>query len=71
MGEQIHLERVDVDGDFSSGLHGVGVGNRHGLFGDAANFFEWLNGAELVVACHDGDKNGFGGGWRAAILEVN
>src|SRR5216684_3947103 len=45
--------------NFSRRLHGVGVEVNVGLFGDAADFFEWLDGAELVVGVHDGDKNGF------------
>src|SRR5437016_2553646 len=55
-GEQINLERVDVDGNFAGGLHGVGVEIDIGFFSDAANFFERLNGAKLVVGVHDGDE---------------
>jgi hypothetical protein len=57
-GEKIHLEHVDVDGDFACGLHGVGVKVNVGLFGDAADFFEGLDGAEFIVGVHDADERG-------------
>ena len=28
--------------------------------GDAADFFEWLHGAEFIVGVHDGDETGIG-----------
>lgn len=58
-GEQVDLERVDVDRDFAGGLHGVGVEINIGFFGDAADVFEGLDGAEFVVSVHDGDEGGF------------
>src|SRR5712664_3263595 len=54
--EQIHVERVDVDGNFTRGLHSVGVEINVGFLGDAADFLEWLDGAEFVVGVHDGDE---------------
>ena len=59
-GEQIDLQRVHVERNFPGGLHGVGVEIDVGFGGDAADFFERLDGAELVVGVHDGDENGFG-----------
>src|SRR5882762_9815058 len=70
-GKKIESKRVDVDGDFAGGLHGIGVEIDVGLCGDAADFFEWLDGAELVVGVHDSDKNGFGPDGAAQLLEVN
>ncbi len=40
-------------------------------FGDAADFFERLDGAEFVVGVHDGDQNGFRPDGAAQFLEVN
>ena len=56
--KQIKLELLDVDGDFSRGLHGISVEINVGLFGDAADFLERLNGAKFVVGMHDGDEHG-------------
>jgi len=69
--EQVDLEFVDVDGDFSRGLHGVSMEVDVGFFSDAADFFERLNGANLVVGVHDGDEHCFRANGAAQILEVN
>ena len=69
-GKQIHLERVDINGDFSGGLHGVGVEINVCFLREAADFFERLDGAELVVGVHDGDENGFGPDGSAQILHI-
>ena len=42
-----------------------------GLFGDAANFFEWLKCAELVVGVHNGDENGFGAKRISEFIQIN
>jgi len=54
-GEEIDPERADVDGNFSGGLHGVRVEVDVILSGDAADLFERLDCAELVVRVHDSD----------------
>src|SRR5204863_2623295 len=69
--KQIHLERVDVDGNFSGGLHGVGMEVDVGFFSDAADFFERLDGAKLVIGVHDGDENCFRTNAAAQLAEVN
>ena len=58
--KQIDTQCVDVDGDFSGRLDSVGVEINFVFLGDAADFFERLNCAQLVVGLHDGDENGFG-----------
>ena len=65
------MEDVDVDGNFAGGLHCVGVEIDVGVFGDAADFFERLDGAELVVGVNDGDQNGFRPDGTAQIVEIN
>src|SRR5260370_240313 len=57
--KQIDLQLIDVDGNFSGRLHGVGVEVDVGFFGDAADLLERLDGAEFVVGVHDGDEHGF------------
>ena len=42
-----------------------------GLFGDAANFLERLDGTELVVGVHDGNEHRFRAKSAAQILKVN
>ena len=37
-------------------MHGVGMKIDVGFFRDAADFFERLHGAELIVGVHDGDE---------------
>ena len=56
--EQIDAESVDVHGNFSNGLHGVGVEKDVVLRGDTANLFERLHSAKLVVRVHNGDQGG-------------
>src|SRR5260370_14934719 len=70
-GAEINSQSVDVDRDFPRGLYGVGVEVDVGFLGDAADFFERLDGAELVVGVHDGDQNGFRPDGAAQILEIN
>ena len=54
--KQIEPELIHVDGNFSRGLHGIGMEINVGVFGDAADFFEWLHRAQFVVGVHDGDR---------------
>ena len=68
--EQIDLELVDVDRDFSCGLHGVGVEVDVGFFREAADFLERLHGAELVIGVHDADENRFGPDGPAQLLHI-
>src|SRR5260370_39959811 len=68
--EQIDLELVDVDRDFSRGLHGVSVEVDVGFLGEVADLFERLDGAELVVGVHDGDENGFGPDGATQLLHI-
>ena len=58
--EQIDVQRVHVEGKFSGGLDSVGVEINFVFFGDAADFFERLDGPQLVVGVHHGEKDGFG-----------
>ena len=69
--EQIELKRFHVDGNFSGGLHGVGVEIDVGFRGDAANLRERLDGAEFVVGVHDGDEHGFRANGLAQVVEIN
>ena len=57
--KEIDIQRVYVDGNFAGGLDSVRVEINLVLFGDAADFFQRVNGAELVVGVHHGDENGF------------
>src|SRR5581483_4285611 len=57
-GKQIHAEFVNVHGELSNGLHGVGVKVDIVLRRDAADFLERLDGAEFVVGVHDGNEAG-------------
>ncbi len=52
-------------------MHGVGVEIDIGLFRDAADFFERLNGAELVVGVHDGDEVSFRADGAPQFFEIN
>ena len=54
--QQIHVERIHVDGNFSGGLHRVRVEINFVLLGDAADFFERLHGTEFIVGVHHGDQ---------------
>src|SRR4029077_11942844 len=57
-GEKIHSESINIQRNFSGGLHGIGVKENVVLRGDAADFFEGLNRAEFVVGVHNGDQCG-------------
>src|SRR5215470_12113543 len=57
-GEEVDAQGVDVERNFSSRLHGVGVKENIVLRSDAADFFERLDGAEFVVGVHHGDQCG-------------
>src|SRR5580698_285720 len=59
-GEQVHAEAVYVERHLSGGLHGVAMQQNFRGGGDAANFFDRLDGAELVVGVHHADENRFG-----------
>src|SRR5205809_369763 len=70
-GEQIDLERVDIDGDFSCGLHGVGVEVDVSFLGDAADFLERLDGAKFIVGVHDGGEHRFRADRAANVSKIN
>ena len=70
-GEQIDLERVDIDGDFSCGLHGVGVEVDVSFLGDAADFLERLDGAKFIVGVHDGGEHRFRADRAAKVSKIN
>ncbi len=55
-GEQVEVQRVDVDRNFPRRLHGVGMEVHVGFAGDAPDFLERLNRAQLVVSVHHGDE---------------
>ena len=65
-GEQVDSKVVHIHRDFSCGLHGVGVEIEVPLIGDAADFFERLNGAQFIVGVHDGDQHCF---WAYSLLQ--
>ena len=58
--EQLHAELVDVDRHLAGRLHGVGVERDAGFGSDAADLFDGLQRAQLVVGVHDGDEHGLG-----------
>src|SRR2546427_1667008 len=70
-GEEIDAQRIYVNWDFACGLHGVGVEVNVRILGDAADLFERLDCAELVVGVHDGDENRFGPDGAAKVSEIN
>src|ERR1700722_1683348 len=70
-GKQIDAEAVDIDGEFAGGLHGVGVEEDSGGARDLADFFDGLNGAELVVGMHDGDERGIVAHGAANIFGID
>ena len=55
-GEKIDAKSVDVERNFSGGLHGVGVEKDIVLRGDLSDLLERLNGAEFIVGVHYGDE---------------
>ena len=67
-GKKIELESFDVDRNFPDGLHGISVEVDVALDGDAADFFEGLDGAEFIVGVHDGDEDGLGANGFAEIV---
>ena len=58
-GKQIHAETVDVERQLPCRLHRVAMKINVSFGGDAADFFDGLDGAELVVCVHDADENCF------------
>src|SRR5713226_10659250 len=69
--KQINSQYIHVDRNFARGLHGVGVEVDVGFGSDAADFFERLDGTELIVGVHDGDENCFRPDGAAQLLEVD
>ena len=69
--KKIEAALVHVDGNFPRGLHGISMEIDIGFFGDATDFFEGLNRAELVVSVHDGDEHGFLANRAVQILEID
>ena len=70
-GQQIELQALEVDGNFSGGLDGIGVEVDVGFGGNVADFGEGLNHAELIVGLHHGDENGLGAKSMAKIAEID
>ena len=70
-GKQVQLEGPYVDRKFADRLHGVGVEEQVGFGGDAPDFCEGLNGAELVVRVHDGDQHRVGPNGPAKFVQID
>ena len=60
--------RVHVDGNLAGGLHGVAMKANVRFRGDAADFFDGLDGAEFVVGVHHADQHGFRAAARGECL---
>src|SRR5882762_11772654 len=69
--KQVDSKLVHVNRYFSCRLHGVGVEIDLPLFGDAANLFERLDSAELIVGVHDGDQHSFRPYSAPKLIEVD
>src|SRR2546430_1096606 len=69
--EQIELKLIHVDGKLPSRLHSVGMEINVGILGNAADFFDRLDGAQLVVGVHDGDERGFLANRAAQVFKVD
>ena len=59
-GQHVDVLLLDVDGQMSRRLHGVGVEQDALLPADRADLRNGLDGADLVVGVHDGDQAGVG-----------
>ena len=55
-GQQVDVLRLDVDGQMTGRLHGVGVEQHARLAADCANLADRQDGADLVVGVHDGNQ---------------
>ena len=54
--QQVDVLRLDVNGQVSHGLHGVGVEQHARLAADCADLADRQDGADLVVGVHDGNQ---------------
>lgn len=70
-GEQVDVEIIDVDRDLADRLGGICVKEDFLLPAQRTDFFQWLNNADLVVDCHDGDQGGVGSHSFLQLLHVN
>ncbi len=55
-----YAQRADINREFAGGLHAIGMQWDLGFGGDAGNFFDGLDRAELVVRVHDADQGRLG-----------
>src|ERR1700735_1331255 len=70
-GEQMHAEALHVQRQRRCRLYRVAMKIDVSFSGDAANFFDGLNGAELVVRVHDAYQNRVGTKSAANILWID
>ena len=59
-GEEIHLQRIDVERQFIRCLHRVGVKRNAARAAEGADDSDGLHGAHLVIGIHDRDEDGLG-----------
>ena len=59
-GEQVDVHGLDVNGQVSGSLHGVGMEQHAVLLADCADFRNGLNGAHFVIGKHNRDQAGIG-----------
>ena len=69
--EQVAADPGHVDGKLSGGLDGVGMEVDVGLGGDAAYFFDRLDGSRFVVGEHDADELGVAAKGAAKVVGID
>ncbi len=59
-GQKVDAEVIDIDGDRTYGLHGIGMKGDFVLLGEPSNLPNGLQSTGLVIGMHDGDEDGVG-----------
>ena len=59
-GKHIHTQFLNIDRQMANGLYRIGVERNFVRLCNGGQFFDGLNGADLVIGGHDGDQFGIG-----------
>lgn len=69
-GHQINLITLDVDGNRTEGLGGIGVKQNLSGMTQCPNFTNWLNHPNLIVCRHAGDQTRLGPDCRRQCVKI-
>src|SRR5262249_52463356 len=68
---EIHVQVIDITGDFPYALHRIAVEQHPVFVGNGTNGRQWPHGADFAIHVHDGDKSSVRGNGPANVIRID